>query len=46
MRQELAKKFPKGIDVYFDNTGGFLTEAVWPLLNHRARVVLCGQISN
>ncbi|MBM3788755.1 MAG: NADP-dependent oxidoreductase [Acidobacteria bacterium] len=36
---------PDGIDVYFDNVGGPITEAVFPLLRPRARVVVCGQIS-
>jgi hypothetical protein len=35
---------PGGIDVYFDNVGGPLTDAVFPQLNDRARVVVCGQI--
>eukprot|EP01084_Bolivina_argentea_P123326 218551_1 len=43
--KDLAAQFPNGIDVYFDNTGGFQTEAVWNVLNNKARVVLCGQIS-
>jgi NADPH-dependent curcumin reductase CurA len=34
-----------GIDVYFDNVGGPVTDAVWPLLNVRARVAVCGQIA-
>jgi len=44
-QEELKKMFPNGIDVYFDNTGGFVTESVWDLLNKNARVVICGQIS-
>ncbi|GAB7018795.1 NADP-dependent oxidoreductase [Halostagnicola bangensis] len=36
---------PGGIDVYFDNVGGPITDAVWPRLNVRARVAVCGQIS-
>ena len=36
---------PDGIDVYFDNVGGPVTDAVWPLLNVRARVAICGQIA-
>ena len=36
---------PDGVDVYFDNVGGPVTDAVWPLLNVRARVPVCGQIS-
>jgi len=36
---------PKGIDIYFDNTGGIVTDAVFELINLRARVIICGQIS-
>ncbi len=36
---------PNGIDVYFDNVGGPVTDAVWPLLNDDARVPICGQIA-
>ncbi|MBA3487897.1 MAG: NADP-dependent oxidoreductase [Lysobacter sp.] len=34
-----------GVDVYFDNVGGQVTDAVLPLINRRARVIICGQIS-
>jgi hypothetical protein len=33
---------PDGIDVFFDNTSGEIADAVWPVLNSRARVVQCG----
>jgi NADPH-dependent curcumin reductase CurA len=36
---------PKGIDVYFENVGGAVFEAVFPLLNPFARVPVCGLIS-
>lgn len=36
---------PKGIDAYFDNTGGYITEAAFDVLNKYARVAICGQIS-
>jgi NADPH-dependent curcumin reductase CurA len=36
---------PRGIDVYFDNVGGAITDAVVRLINLRARLVICGQIS-
>src|SRR3954452_3062117 len=36
---------PKGIDVYFENVGGVVFEAVFPLLNNFARVPVCGQIA-
>jgi len=42
---ELAAACPKGIDVYFENVGGKVLQAVLPLLNTHARVPLCGLIS-
>ena len=36
---------PNGIDCYFDNVGGKITDAVFPALNPRARLSICGQIS-
>ena len=41
----LGQLCPDGIDVYFDNVGGEVTDAVFPLLNVGARVGVCGQIS-
>lgn len=35
---------PDGVDVYFDNVGGALTDAVFNVINLKARVVVCGQI--
>lgn len=43
--EELKKLCPKGIDVYFDNVGGAITDAVVPLLNVKGRMSICGQIS-
>jgi NADPH-dependent curcumin reductase len=37
---------PKGIDVYFENVGGAVFEAVFPLLNVFARVPVCGLIAH
>jgi|SRR5579871_190885 len=42
---KLKELCPTGIDVYFDNVGGPLTDAVFRLINTRARVAVCGQIS-
>lgn len=44
--KDLAAACPRGIDVYFENVGGAVLEAVVPLLNTRARVPVCGLIAN
>lgn len=44
-REKLRELCPNGIDVYFDNVGGDITDAVFPLMNVKARVAVCGQIS-
>ncbi len=36
---------PKGIDIYFENVGGAVAQAVAPLLNEGARVPICGYVS-
>ncbi|MFS4581080.1 NADP-dependent oxidoreductase [Phaeobacter sp. C3_T13_0] len=41
----LAKAVPAGIDIYFENVGGAVFDAVMPLLNASARIPLCGLIS-
>ena len=41
----LKNACPNGVDVYFDNVGGEVSDAVFPLLHHGARIVICGQIS-
>jgi NADPH-dependent curcumin reductase CurA len=41
----LAKAAPQGVDIYFDNVGGDILDAVMPHLNMNARVPVCGQIS-
>lgn len=43
--QQLADACPKGIDVYYENVGGKVFDAVLPLLNTSARVPLCGLVS-
>jgi NADPH-dependent curcumin reductase len=43
--QQLAAACPKGIDVYFENVGGAVWQAVLPLLNRFARVPVCGLIA-
>lgn len=43
---QLAAACPDGIDVYFENVGGAVTEAVFPLLNDFARIPVCGLIAH
>ena len=43
--RQLEAACPAGIDVYFENVGGAVQQAVWPLLNDFARVPVCGLIS-
>lgn len=45
MIEALREACPKGIDVYFDNVGGDVSDAVMPLITNGARIVICGQIS-
>lgn len=45
LAQQLAAACPQGIDVYFENVGGAVFDAVLPLLNTSARVPVCGLIS-
>ncbi|MEO9337221.1 NADP-dependent oxidoreductase [Mesorhizobium sp. SB112] len=42
---QLAAACPDGIDVYFENVGGKVWDAVLPLLNEFARVPVCGLIA-
>jgi NADPH-dependent curcumin reductase CurA len=41
----LKKYFPKGIDVYFDNVGGEMLDAMLKNANRDARIAVCGAIS-
>jgi NADPH-dependent curcumin reductase CurA len=41
----LQRHCPQGIDIYFDNVGGDILEAVLNLINLRARISICGMIS-
>jgi len=45
LAEQLAAVCSSGIDVYFENVGGKVFDAVMPLLNSCARVPLCGLIS-
>lgn len=43
--KRLQEACPRGIDVYYENVGGAVFEAVLPLLNTKARVPVCGVIA-
>ncbi len=45
LQQSLQKHCPGGVDVYFENVGGQILDVVLGLINNRARIVLCGLIS-
>ena len=44
--EQLRRAAPRGVDQYFDNVGGAIKDAVFALLNPRARVACCGAISS
>ena len=46
LAERLAEACPQGIDVYFENVGGAVFDAVLPLLNIGARVPVCGIIAH
>jgi len=46
LAENLAEACPNGIDVYFENVGGPIWQAVLPLLNRFARVPMCGVIAH
>jgi NADPH-dependent curcumin reductase CurA len=45
VHERLKTHCPNGIDVYFDNVGGEILDAVLSLINVKARVAVCGLIS-
>ena len=44
--KSLKTACPKGIDVDFENVGGAVLQAIWPLMNDFGRVALCGLIAH
>ncbi len=45
MKTAIKENCPDGVDIYFDNVGGSISDAVIANINFHARIVLCGQIS-
>jgi len=45
LADQIRAAAPDGVDVYFDNVGGEMLDTVLPLLNARARVPVCGVLS-
>jgi len=43
--EAIAAACPDGVDVYFDNVGGRVSDAIQRRINFRARIAICGQIS-
>ena len=45
LKQALREKCPAGVDMFFDNVGGETLEAVLDVINMKARIAMCGAIS-
>ena len=45
VKDGLKQHCPKGVDIYFDNVGGEILDAVLTRINRKARIVICGAIS-
>ena len=45
VRDGLKRTCPDGVDVYFDNVGGDILDTVLTRINRKARIVICGAIS-
>ena len=45
IKDGLKANCPSGVDIYFDNVGGDILDAVLTRINRKARIVICGAIS-
>jgi NADPH-dependent curcumin reductase CurA len=45
VKRQLRQHAPEGVDVYFDNVGGDILDAVLTQIRRKARIVVCGAIS-
>ena len=45
VKDGLKQHCPQGVDIYFDNVGGEILDAVLARINRKARIVICGAIS-
>jgi NADPH-dependent curcumin reductase CurA len=44
-KQELRKACPEGVDIYFDNVGGEVSDAIMTMITQGSRTIICGQIA-
>jgi NADPH-dependent curcumin reductase CurA len=45
VKDGLKAQCPAGVDVYFDNVGGDILDTVLTRINRKARIIICGAIS-